>query len=135
MARAELSLRSTGLVTGVPHRVNQALQYFYLGLYSQTDEYRGLVHPLSFLCKEYGNEPHELQANVEGELTTYLKRLFDDAIVTVEHTVTNERIHLRASIDVIEDGVRYSAGHLIRVHGLEFLDVVDYINDGIFLER
>lgn len=135
MARSELSLRSTGLITGVAHRADQALQYFYIGLYSQTDEYRGLVRPLSYLCREYGDNPYDLRAQVEQELINYLRRLFDDAVVVVEQETVNERIHLRATIDVIEDGVRYNVGHLIRTNGLEFEDVIDFVNDGIFIKR
>lgn len=129
------TLTPKGFVSAIADKADAAILNFYVSLYSQTNMYRGSNKPLAYLVQQHGESAIGMEAALTTELTTYLSRLFDSAIVEVKSTVVANGINLRLDVMVRDNGADYSFGHQLLTTNSKIIDIVDVINTGSLIRR
>lgn len=130
MSKVIPTLSAKGFVSTVVDKAERAIAYFCVSQYSQTNLYRGNVVTLPWLVQKYGSDALEIRSQLQSALNNYLNRLFDEAQVEVVAEDDSETISLDTKIVVIDQGVRYDLGYIIRTTNNKVLDIFDINNQG-----
>lgn len=133
MVKKVPTLSPLGFVTAIADKVNALMSYFYVSQYSQTTLYRGSVKPLAWLVQQYGNDPKQIQEQMQTTLQMLFGRYFDDATVSVITDVEDDRIKLTVTAMVRDGATEYNVGYVIRTSNAKVLDIFDLNNDGYIL--
>jgi len=129
------TLTAKGFVESIEDKIERAMLYFCTSEYSQSDMYRGNVASLPWLVYRYGNNANDIRQEVEGTLSGYLHRVFDEAIVTCVTEEKHDRINLQINAIVRDNGETRNVGYVIGTTNNKVIDVFDINNDGYIGKR
>jgi hypothetical protein len=129
------TLSPKGFVSTIADKVDAAMLNFYVSLYSQSNIYRGSNKPLAFLVQQHGESMLGMEEALTTELSTYLSRLFEYAVVNTVGSEEGNSINLRLDIMVRDNGKEYSIGHEILTRNSKIVDIVDIINTGSLIRK
>lgn len=130
MTKCIPTLSAKGFVTSIVDKAERAMAYFCISQYSQSNLYRGNVVTLAWLVQRYGSDPMEMRSQLQSSLNNYLNRLFDEAQVEVVVDDETETISLDVKIFVVDEGLKYDLGYVIRTTNNKVLDIFDINNQG-----
>src|SRR5690606_18491455 len=129
------TLTAKGFVESIEDKIERAMPYSCTSEYSQSDKNRGNVASLPCLGYRYGNNANHIRQEVEGTLSGYLHRVFDEAIVTCVTEEKHDRINLQINAIVRDNGETRNVGYVIGTTNNKVIDVFDINNDGYIGKR
>ena len=119
MANDVPTLTSKGWLREAQPKADALMAYYLTARRSQSTLAQNSVYSLPKHIQLYGNNPKELEANVQRDLQTYFSDHFDGVMCEVTTDIPSpadpNRLNLRIGITVMQDGVRYQVAHLIEV--------------------
>jgi nucleotide-binding universal stress UspA family protein len=123
------SLSASGWVIEIAEKADKLMANFFASDYSQSNIYKGSITSLAYMVREWSKDTYTLSTNMERELFNYLSRYFEEVQVDVsvsEETVSGQGTVLSIELDVIvvENGQRYSLGHLITTMDSQVIEII-----------
>lgn len=127
------TLSSAGWLETVGQKADRLFAYYLTSEFSQSYLYHNNVTSMTYHIQQYGNRPLELQEVVQRELKAMLNSYFDDVElrVAVDEPAQGdpERINITIDCKVIQDGVPYSLGRLVKATQSKVIEFME-LNNG-----
>ena len=128
------TLSSVGWVTEVAEKADRLFAYYMTSEYSQSNAYYKEITSLTWHIQQFGSDPSVLKKRIEDDLMTYLSRYFEmvDLEVSTQHPNPEdpEKINIRISAIVYDQGKRYSLGREIQATKSKVVKIIN-LNQGV----
>lgn len=129
------TLTTDGFVDDIGLMSDRLLSYFLVSEYSQSNLYYGKISSLTYLVYKHGNDPDQMNIEIQKTLQGYLERHFDS--VTIKVNITNDaenpdsgQYGIRLDINVTKGGEKYSMGKEVSVINSKLVSIMDTLNNG-----
>lgn len=128
------TLSSAGWLSGPAEKIDRLMSYYFTSERSQSTLFAGSVVSLPYHLQKYSHDEGTLREVIRDALRDYLEPHFDQVVVNIRTDVPNPddpgRINLTFDVELVQDGVRYSAGRLIETHNGSMLKLINLNNQG-----
>lgn len=112
------TLSPEGWLKDLVSAANKLMDYFLASEHSQSDQFKGHVTSFPYLVQQSGHDPNELESNVQIQLSTFLRRTFEEVNVQVDSNNLDSpdgRYNLTIDVMITDKGKQYSLGRLIEI--------------------